>query len=32
MDVHKDTCTAKILCGEYGKKSKGIDDFTSNIE
>lgn len=32
MDVHKDTCTAKILCGEYGKKSKRIDDFTESFD
>lgn len=32
MDVHKETCTAKILCGEYGKKSKRIDDFTESFD
>ena len=32
MDVHKDTCTARILCGEYGKSSKRIDDFIESFD
>ena len=32
MDVHKDTCTARIVCGEYGKSSKRIDDFIESFD